>query len=74
MRQPYVVRKAGKRTGATRYTRMYYDATRTPRSAGTYNDEPEALTAAGQEQDKPASGVLGEMTLAQRRALTFEEF
>ncbi|MFF4242765.1 hypothetical protein ACFYYL_43475 [Actinomadura geliboluensis] len=74
MRQPYVARKVSKRTGATRYTGMYYDTTGTPRSAGTYDDELQALTAARREQNRSESGVLWEMTPTQRRAMTFEEF
>lgn len=74
MRQPYVARKVSKRTGATRYTGMYYDTTGTPRSAGTYDDELEALTAARREQNRREGGVLGEVTPAQRRAMTFDEF
>src|SRR3954471_17047514 len=74
MRQPYVAKKVSKRTGQTRYTGMYYDTKGTPRSAGTYDDELEALTAAAKEQSKQEGGSLDSMTLAQKRAVTFEEF
>ena len=74
MRQPYVTIKVSKRTGQARYTGMYYDAMGTPRSAGTYDGELEALTAARHEKGKSAGDSLDSMTLAQKRAVTFEEF
>lgn len=74
IRPPYVAEKVSKRTGKTQYTGMYCDRTETPRSAGTCEDEPEALTAARREQDKRKGRLLGDMTLPQRRAVTFEEF
>ncbi|WP_067484307.1 tyrosine-type recombinase/integrase [Actinomadura hibisca] len=74
MRQPYVVTKVSKRTGQPRYTGMYWDATAKPRSAGTYDDELEALTAARREQDERDADSLDSMTLAQKRAVTFEAF
>jgi len=74
MRQPYVVKKVSKRTGQTRYTGVYYDAMGTPRSAGTYDGELEALTAARHEQGKPSGDLMDSMTLAQKRAMTFGEF
>lgn len=45
-----------------------------PRSAGTYDDELEALSAARNEQGKQAGGSLDSMTLAEKRAVTFEQF
>lgn len=74
MRQPYVVKKVSKRTGQTRYTGVYYDGMGTPRSAGTYDEELEALTAARNEQGKQSGASLDSMTLAQKRAVTFEQF
>ncbi|MCW2938537.1 MAG: hypothetical protein JWN00_1522, partial [Actinomycetia bacterium] len=74
MRQPYVVKKVSKRTGQTRYTGVYYDGMGTPRSAGTYDEELEALTAARNEQGKQSGDSLDSMTLAQKRAVTFEQF
>jgi integrase len=74
MRRAYVAKKTSKRTGLTRYTGMYYDPTGTPRSAGTYDDELEALTAARAEQNKKVAGSLDAMTLAQKRAVSFGEF
>ncbi len=74
MLQPYVAKKVSKRTKQTRYTGVYYDAMGRPRSAGTYDDELEALTAARNEQGKPSGDSLDSMTLAQKRAVTFEEF
>jgi integrase len=63
-----------KRTGQTRYTALYYDEKQQLRSAGTYDDELEALTAARNEQGKQAGGSLDSMTLAEKRAVTFEQF
>ena len=74
MLQPYVAKKVSKRTKQTRYTGVYYDAMGKPRSAGTYDDELEALTAARNEQGKPSGDSLDSMTLAQKRVVTFEEF
>ena len=74
MRQPYVTKKLSKRTKTTRYTAMYYDDKGTPRSAGTYDDDAEALAAARREQGKKTGDSLGGMTLAQKRAVTFGEF
>ncbi|MGH3388902.1 MAG: hypothetical protein ACRDOO_08490, partial [Actinomadura sp.] len=73
MRQPYVTKKVRK-GGRTRYTAMYYDEKQRLRSAGTYDDELEALTTARDEQGKQAGGSLDSMTLAEKRAVTFEQF
>jgi hypothetical protein len=53
---------------------MYFDDRGMPRSAGTYDEEWEALAAARGEQGKRAGEGLEGMTLAQKRAVTFEEF
>ncbi len=74
MRRPYVTKKVSRRSGQTRYTGMYYDGVGKLRSAGMYGDELEALTAARQEQGKRPSTVAGSMTLAEKRAVTFERF
>lgn len=57
-----------------RYTAMYYDGAGKLRSAGTYDEELEALAAARREQGKRPGGATGSMTLAEKRAVTFERF
>jgi hypothetical protein len=74
VRQPYVTKKVASRTGQTRYTAMYFDDKGTPRSAGTYDEEAEALAAARSQQGRKTGDSLGGMTLAQKRAVTLDEF
>jgi hypothetical protein len=74
MRQPYVSKKVSRRTGQTRYTAMYFDDKGIRRSAGTYDDEAEALSVARGQQGKKTGDSLGGMTLAQKRAVTFDQF
>ena len=52
VRQPYVPKKVSARTGLTRYTGVYYDDKSVPRSAGTYDEEAEALAAARSQQGR----------------------
>jgi hypothetical protein len=72
MPQPYVGRRRNAK-GEMRYTAYYYDLRGKPRSAGTYEDELEALRAARGEQ-AGQDGALTSMTLAERRTVTMEQF
>ncbi|WP_170026512.1 tyrosine-type recombinase/integrase [Actinomadura oligospora] len=74
MKRPYVAKKTSRQTGQTRYTGMYYDATGTPRSAGTYDAEAEALAAAQREQKRKPDALGGRLSPAQKHAMTFDEF